>query len=143
MTTNTTPAFPPSRRDPRQVTNTLRFTLNYNDVGSGTEESWFSSLPAGAFITNVMVAITTTFNAASTNVITVGTNTPSYNNIVSSGDVTASAAATTQVTRGNGLAAVLTSTADVPIFAKYAQTGTSATQGQAIIVVEYEGGWLS
>lgn len=143
MATNTTPAFPPSRRDPRQVENTLKFTLNYNDVGAGSEESWANSLPAGAFITNVLVAVTTTFNAGSTNVVTVGTNTPSYNNIISSGDVTASAAATYQQTRGLGLAAVLTSTGDVPVFAKYAQTGTSATQGQAIVVITYEGGWLS
>src|SRR6185312_7319486 len=100
MTTNTTPGFPPSRRDPRQVSNTLKLTLNYNDTGIATGEAFFSSLPQGAFITDVAVEIVTALNAGTTNVITVGTNSASYNNMVSSGDVNPASTGVTKVSRG-------------------------------------------
>lgn len=143
MATNTTPTFPPSRRDPRQVLNTLRFTINWNDVGTGAQEGFFSSLPAGAIIADVLVMVTTTFNAGSTNVLTVGTNSAAFNNIVASGDVNLGSVGTYNITRGQGLNSLLTATVDQAVNAKYAQTGTAATQGQAVVLITFEGGWLS
>jgi len=141
MTTNTTPAFPPSRRDPRQVTNTLKRTLNYNDADAALA-SFANSLPIGAFITNVRVYIVTAFNAGTTNPITIGGNATSYNNIAQSGDITNTSATLSSPTRGLGLAAT-SQTAETPIFATYIPTGTAPTAGQAVIVIEYEGGNLS
>lgn len=144
MPTNTNVAFPSARRDPgRQVDNTLRFTISWNDVGQGAQEVLANSLPAGAFITGVNVSVLVAFNAGTTNVLTVGQNSATFNDIVASGDVNLAVVANTAVARGVGLAALLNSLVDKPVNAKYAQTGTPATQGQAVICITFEGGWAS
>lgn len=140
MTTNTQPVLPPSRRDPRQVANTLRRTINFNDpdVLAGT---FANSLPLGANILQVQVEIVTVFNGGSTNVLTVGTNATTYNDLVAAADVNEAATGVTLVTRGLGQSIALT--AEKAVAAKYTQTGTPATTGKAIITILYEGGWAS
>lgn len=133
------------RQDPRQVTNTLRRTVNFNDAGiSAGILIGPDALPLGAFITGVFVEVVAAFNAGTTNTLTVGTNSTSFNNIVASGDLPGNGTASlgtqvTQVLRGLGRA--LASAADTQVSIKYAQTGTAATTGQAVVVIEYEGGW--
>lgn len=139
MTTNTAQVLPPNRQDPRQVVNTLRKTVNYNDAGISTGNAFDNSLPQNAFILQTAIEVVTTFNGGTTNVITVGTNSASYNNIVNSADVNETVAGVTFVTRGAGRG--LTSAADVTPFAIYTQTGTAATQGQAVIIITFDGGW--
>ena len=112
--------------------------MNWNDLGIGSGIAFDNSLPQGAFITDVQVEIVTPFNAATTNVLTVGTVGTGYNNIVASGDLDETVAGVTRVTRGNGRS--LANAADVAPFAMYTQTGTAATAGQAVIVITYEGG---
>lgn len=142
MATNT--AGTSARQDPRNVTNTLKLTVNFGDTGISTGIAMANFLPQGAFITNVMVEIVTAFNAATTNTLTVGTNSTAYNNLMSSADGAGNGSASlgTQVivpTRGFGRS--ITAAADIQPFVKYAQTGTAATTGQAIVVIEYEGGF--
>lgn len=141
MTTNTTPAFPPARVDPRQVSNTLKKTVNFNDPGITTGVAFANSLPANAFILGVYVEIVVVFNAGTTNVLTVGTNTPTNNNLVAAADVNEAATGVTLVTANAGdRGRSLTAAGDIPVYVMYTQTGTAATTGQAIIVIEYEGG---
>lgn len=140
MATNTTPVFPPVRRDPRQVVNTLKRTISFNDADAAAA-SFANSLPAGAFIVGVFVEIVTPFNAATTNVLVVGTNATAYNNMVNAGDVNEAVAGVTRVDRGLGRG--LTAAGDVAVFASYTQTGAAATAGQAIIVITYEAGGVS
>lgn len=142
MATNT--AGTAARQDPRQVTNTLKMTVNFNDVGVSSGIQFSHYLPQGAFITQVVVEVVTAFNAGTTNTLTVGTNSTNFNNIMSAADGTGNGGASigTQVivpTRGFGRS--IANSADIRPFVKYAQTGTAATTGQAIIVIEYEGGW--
>lgn len=139
MTTNV--AGTPARQDPRQVTNTLKKTVNYNDPGIGSGVAFANWLPKGAFITSVQTEVVTAFNAGTTNVLTVGTNATSYNNIVSSSDVTEGTPGVYSSTGGLGRS--LANSADAQVFAMFAQTGTAATAGQAVIVITYEGGWSS
>lgn len=140
MTTNVDVRGLSARQDPRNVSNTMRKTVNFNDVGIGTGVLIGpDALPQGAFILGVWVEIVTVFNAVTTNVLTVGTNATSYNNIVNAGDVNEAATGVTMVTRGLGRS--LTAAADTQVFVMYTQTGTAATTGQAIIVIEFEGGW--
>lgn len=141
MATNLAPVSPPARLDPRQVVNTLKKTVNFNDPGISSGVAFANSLPLGAFITNVLVEIVTAFNAGTTNVLTVGTNAASYNNIVNATDVNEAATGVTQPTRGLGRS--IAATAEQSVFAMYTQSGTAATTGQAIIVIEYEGGYSS
>ncbi len=129
-----------ARQDPRNVSNTIRKTVNFNDTGIGTGVAIGpDALPQGAFILGVWVEIVTVFNAVTTNVLTVGTNATSYNNIVNAGDVNEAATGVTMVTRGLGRS--LAAAADTQVFVMYTQTGTAATTGQAVIVIEFEGGW--
>ncbi len=139
MATNTAQVVPAARQDPRQVTNTLKKTVNFNDPGIASGVAFDNSFPIGAFILGTYVAIVTAFNGGSTNVLTVGTNSTTYNNLVASTDVDETAVATTQVLRGIG--PTIAAAADITPFAKYTQTGGAATTGQAIIVILFEGGW--
>jgi hypothetical protein len=130
-----------ARQDPRQVVNTLKKTVNYNDPGIATGVAFDNYLPINAFILMVLVEIVTLFNAGTTNVLTVGTNGSSYNNIVAAADVNEGVAGVYEATRGYGRA--LTASADVLPYAMYTQSGTAATTGQAIIVISFEGGWTT
>lgn len=146
MATNTAQVAPPARQDPRQVTNTLKKTVNFGDAGISTGLPFDNSIPAGAFITGVWVEVVTAFNGTSTNPLTVGTVSTAYNNIVAAGDLPGSGGASltvgvTQVTRGLGRG--LTAAADITPYVKYAPTGTAPTTGQAVIVIQYEGGFAT
>ena len=117
-----------------QVTHFLRKTVNYNDTNIATADKVkVGTLPAGAFMVKALVRVDTVFNAASTNVLVVGTSGGSDADIVASGDVNEASAQTFVCTTGNGLSL----TSDTDIFAKYTQTGTPATTGKATIVIEY------
>ena len=143
MTTNTTPSFPPARRDARQVSNTLKRTLNYNDPDIA-QFSFANALPAGAFVTKVLVEIVTAFNAGTTNPITVGTNSTSYTNLLASSDITSGTPGVYFVASGTTkLGRAFAASGDTAVYGTYIPTGTAATAGQAVIVIEYEGGNLS
>lgn len=137
MTTNTAAVSPPARQDPRQVTNTLKKTVTYSDVGIGTGIAFDNSIPAGAFITGTIVDIVTAFDGGGE--FTVGTNSSSYNNLVAAGDVDEAAAGVTgPIMRGAGRS--IASAADVT--PKVMMTGT-LTQGEAVVLITYEGGFSS
>jgi len=117
-----------------QAEHYLRKTINYNDSGIGTVDTVkVDILPANAFISRVLVRVGTAFNAATTNVLTVGTNAGSDNNLVAANDVDESTTNTTDVTRGVGLSI----TADTTVYVRYTQTGTAASAGVATIIVFY------
>jgi|SRR5665213_130778 len=141
MATDTVQVSPPTRLDPRQLVNTLKKTVNFGDAAVGTGNAFDNSLPIGAFIIGVKVEIVTVFNAGTTNVLTVGTNPTTYNDIVAAGDVDELTAGVTEVGRawGRGLAATVAK----PVYAMYTQSGTAGSTGQAIIVITFEGGWQS
>lgn len=118
----------------KTLTHYLRIPVTYSDAGisSGVAKS---SLPAGAIILRTNVVLSASFNAQTTNVLTAGLNGTTANNIVST--VTVSAAgfgATNHVPTGAALGAL---SADTPVYVKYTQTGTAATQGAANIIIEY------
>lgn len=130
-----------ARQDPRQVANTLKKTVNFNDTGISTGVAFENYLPQSAFIMRVLVEVVTAFNAGTTNVLTAGTVGAAYNNIVSAADANEAVVGVYDVTRGIGRG--LTAAGNVLPFAMYTQTGTAATTGQAIILIEFEGGWAS
>ncbi len=140
MATNTSPIFPPVRRDARQVPNTLKRTLNYNDPDIA-KFSFANSLPGGAFIISVQAYVVTAFNAGTTNPLTLGTNSTTYNNFLASGDVTPGTPG--YYTNARGLGLLPADVADIALFGTYIPTGTAPTAGQVVFVITYEGGWLS
>lgn len=128
-----------ARQDPRQVVNTLKKTVNFNDPGIAAGVAFDNYLPQNAFIETVLTEVVVAFNAGTTNVLTAGTVGPNYTNIVAAADVTEATPGIYASTAGRGRS--LTAAADVLPYAQYTQTGTAATTGQAIIVIFYEGGW--
>ena len=130
-----------ARQDPRQVVNTLKKTTNYNDAGIAAGVAFENYLPQSAFIFEVWTEIVTAFNGGTTNVYTVGTVGAAFNNMVAAGDVNPALAGVYPSTRAAGRA--LTAAGAVLPVAKYTQTGTAATAGQAITVIRFEGGWAS
>lgn len=135
MTTGTAAVLPPARQDPRQVINSLKKTVNWNDANVGTGIAFDNSIPFGGFVTGVFVSIVTAFDAGSS--FLVGTVGAGYNNMIAAGDVDETVIGTTgPIMRGAG--ASLAAAADVTPYVMV--TGT-LTVGQAVILITFEGGW--
>jgi hypothetical protein len=119
----------------QQQTHYLRFSVGYSDPGiaAGAGKQW---LPKGALILRTSIHVGTAFNAGTTNVLTVGINNPSYDNIVAAADVAETATGLTQNVKPTGTA-LGPLASDAQVFALFAQTGTSASAGQATVVIEY------
>jgi len=144
MATNTAAVVPPTRQDPRQVVNTLKQIINFNDAGAATGILWQNSLPAGAVILGVVVEILTAFNAGTTNPITIGTaltGSQLGNGAGAGTDLDPTVVGATSVSRGLG--GSLAAAADTPLYYSYIPTGAPATTGQARVTIMYEGGWSS
>lgn len=125
-----------ARRNSLQMVHYLRFSVTYSDAGIATGVAK-QTLPAGAIITSSSVYIGNSFNAQTTNVLTVGTNGTTANNMVASGDVDETVAtALTNAIKPTGTA-LGPLAADVPVYVKYTQTGTVATAGTATVVIHY------
>lgn len=125
-------AKPTAREYHTQQVHYLRKTVNFNDVGIATGV-YMGTLPAGAQIVDIVVNVVTAFNAVSSNVLTVGTNSTSFDDIVAAANVDESSATGQRVTTGLGLELA----ADADVYAKYTQSGTAANAGQAVIVIAY------
>ncbi len=88
------------------------------------------TLPAGAIITGMLVKVSEVFNAATTNVLTVGTAADD-DAVLGATDIDELVVDTTVTFTGYGYQV----TADTALFIKYAQTGTAATTGAATVIV--------
>lgn len=117
-----------------QAVHYFRKTVNYNDVGISTGVK-MGTLPIGAEVVDAIAKVKTAFNAATTNVLTCGTNSSSYDNILGASDITEG---TPGVYRAPvaGLIADGNTVGD-DIYVKYTQSGTAATTGKAVIMVMY------
>lgn len=124
-----------ARQYHHQMKHYLRFDVNYNDAASGVAVAK-QTLPAGAIITRTDVVVSTAFNAATTNVLSIGTEASTYTNIVT----TAQAVAGTPGLKSNLAptgAALGKLAADAVVYALYSQSGTAASAGQATVIIEY------
>ena len=144
MTTNTAQVSPPVRVDPRQVLNTLKQTINFNDAGASSGILLSNSLPKGAVITDVIFEIITAFNAATTNPITVGVGALTSEVVNAAGVGTDADPTVVGVTKvGRAIGQKLANAADLPLYYSYIPTGGGQTTGQAQVTIVYEGGWAS
>ncbi len=131
MPTNT--AGVDARELPWQAVHYMRKTVNFNDTGISSGVPFAQYLPAGASILFTVVKIKTAFNATTTNVLTVGQNSTSYNDMVDSTDILEGSTGAYIVNRG----ADLTLASAVRAFVKYTQSGTAATTGQAEVTIAF------
>jgi hypothetical protein len=123
-----------AREHPLQMLHFLRKAVSYDTTGISSGVPFGAYLPMGAQIVMTIVKVTTAFNAVTTNVLTVGCNSSSYNDLVAAGDVD-------ELTTGadvvwTGVELDLSAAAKLP-YVKYTQTGTAATAGAAIVTIVY------
>lgn len=124
------------RQSPDQQLSYYRLTINFNDQNIGAGQQ-FGALPPGAYVHSIDAYVTVAFNAATTNVVTIGTTKASANEIVASG-ITAGTPGVYHLTAAAGLGLAVTNiTTSIPLFAKYAQTGAAATTGSVTVVIAY------
>jgi len=109
------------------VTNTIAYT-NSSAVTIGT-------IPANAQIVNINIDVTTAFDAASTNTLTVGKS-GSAAAFVASTSV-GSAGRASVATTGVYSAWADVGSSEVPVTVTYSQTGTAATAGAARVTIVY------
>lgn len=102
--------------------------INYNVASPYTVS--LGIIPAGAIVLATIVEVITAFNAGTTNVLVVGTG-ATADAFVAAADVNEGAQGTTVVSHSTTLSA------DTEVFAKYTQSGTAATAGQARCTVLY------
>jgi hypothetical protein len=131
MATNTAGGV--GRRGHLQAVDSICVDINYNDVGAATGIATGKWLPAGGIVTGTYVSVNTAFNAQTTNVLTIGTNGTTANNIVATVAATAGLVQNLAPT-GTALGKL---TADTQLYVKYTQTGTAATTGNATFIVKY------
>jgi hypothetical protein len=111
----------------------FRASVTYATVGIGTAGTVpLGTLPAGAIVTSCIVKVTEAFNAATTNVLTVGTAADD-DAVMVAGDVNEAAIGTTIAVAPVGY----TVTVSTPLYITYTQTGTAATAGAATIILGF------
>jgi hypothetical protein len=93
-------------------------------------------LPAGAQIINIFVDVTTAFNAATGNTITVATGATTLAT-AGSASTTPLAAGRATITAANLGTWVNVGTTDLIVTGIFANTGTAATTGAATITIQY------
>lgn len=125
-------AVAPRKNVTHQV-NYCRASIAYNTLNIGTAGRVpLGTLPAGSIIVDMMVKVSTAFNAATTNELTVGTAADA-SAILGSTDIDELDVDTTATFVAKGYKV----TVDTPLFIKYAQTGTAATAGAATIILMF------
>lgn len=125
--------MPHSRILPFPAVCYLRKEVAFNTSGIDTGVAMNASVPPNSIIIGTSVSIDTVFNAASTNVLTVGTVSTAYNNLIAAGDVDETSLGVTTITSKS----IKTGSSSTDVYIKYAQTGTAATTGAATVVVMY------
>ena len=123
----------PARSSGDQTTNYLRAPVNFNTLGT-TSIVQLGTLPAGAVVLRAYVVITQVFNWGTNNLLKVGI-VGSDASILSSVSLLALGviSATTALTAATST----TPTVDTQVIVTSLATGTQATTGTAIVVVEY------
>lgn len=102
-------------------------TVNF-DTNGIAEGAVICNIPKGTYVTKAVAVVKTAFNAATTNVLTVGFQ--GRNEILGADDVTAGTAGTYKKEL------FVEGGANTEVYAKYAQTGTAATAGSADIYLQ-------
>jgi len=120
-----------ARKNVTHQVNYFRASRAYNTPNIGTAGMVpIGTLPAGAVVTHALVKVTAAFNAATTNVVTVGTA-AADNAVLAAGDFNEGVVGSTVTFAAAGYSV----TVDTPLFIRYTQTGTAATTGAVTIIL--------
>jgi hypothetical protein len=106
-----------------------RVAFNTGNIATGVE---IGTIPAGSFVKSPFVNVEVAFNAATTNVLEVGTAATAALFATSTDNAAGTAGYKSGTGAGRGNVTV-----DTPVVVKFTQTGTAATTGVADVLVEY------
>jgi hypothetical protein len=122
----------PARSSGDQTINYLRTPIDFSLGYTGTKT--VGTVPGGCVILRAYIVVTTAFNNGSTNTMNIGTSgtAASYASGVALGTAGVIGGGTAMAT-----SVLATPAADTAIIATMASTGTAATAGAGIVVVEY------
>jgi hypothetical protein len=112
----------------------MQMDVSFDNTGIASGIPFPNYLPQDAQFFAAIVKIVTAFNAGTTNVLVVGTNSSSFNNIVAAGDVDEATTGADIVFTG---AELDTSSAPLLPYVKFTETGDAATTGRAIVTLLY------
>jgi len=115
-----------------QGVHAIRVDVAYDTPGIGSGIK-FGALPPDSVLLAIMTEVRTAFNAASTNVLTVGTDASAVDILDAS--ALAEAAGSEWLTPITGFECARTAVTD--LYVKYAQSGTAASAGSATLTVLY------
>lgn len=111
----------------------FRASVSFDTVNIGTAGKVpLGTLPAGAIVTDLLIRVSEAFNAATTNVLTIGTAADD-DSLLGATDLDELEVDTTEAFVAKGYKV----TVDTPLFIKYAQTGTAASAGAADIILTF------
>lgn len=110
-----------------------RWRVGFSEAGIATTGVPVITLERGSVILRASVRIETAFNAATTNVLTLGDST-TIDTLVTNANA---APGTPGYKVGTGVAIGTELAADTTFFARFTQTGTAATAGVAEFFVEF------
>ena len=122
----------PARNNGEQQIAYLRKKTTFSDGAAGVVQ--VGTLPAGAIVLRAGVVVTTAFNAASTNVLDIGTTADDDGFVVDAAMGTVGVIFGTTLATSNDVGPLA---ADTSVIATHAQTGTAATTGEGYVWVEY------
>ncbi len=107
----------------------LNFDVNFNDTGiaSGVRKYTIQASTDRPVLLKAQAEVITAFNAVTTNVLTLGTDTTA-NQFLAAGDITEGTVGFYPTGAATGMLRI---TAATNIYVKYTQTGTAATTGKA------------
>lgn len=128
-------AAPNPRTFHTQQVHYLRKVVNWNDTNIATGVK-FGTLPAGAVCIGGHVHVTTAFNAGTTNSLSVGQVTTATELIAAASAVAGTAGVKLNIAP-NASPFLIDLAADTDIYVLYAQTGTAASAGRAVITIEF------
>jgi hypothetical protein len=107
------------------------YGVAYDDVALAAGTLKIGKVPQDVFITRGIVEVVTAFAATTTNTLTVGTVSGTASTVITAGDVNETVAGINLVAAKG----VLSTTADLTLYAKFAGAGTANTAGAASILV--------
>ena len=119
----------------------LRATVNFNDpnIAAGI---WAFTLPSNAYILAIDMDVTTAFNAGTNNNLSIGATAAGADflaatSVASTGITHLTSAAGLGVAVTGNVAKQIAINGAVPVYFKYAQTGTAGTAGAVTVVITY------
>lgn len=128
------PIFTNAIKNPEDVgVGVWRRRVNFDQQGIAAGTLPVVMLEKGSIVLRAYVRVETAFNAATTNVLTLGTASVPDSLVTSAN----AAAGSTGFKAGTGVDIGTELAADTQFFAKYTQTGTAATAGVAEFIVEF------